>query len=344
MTVLWSQVVFYNNRGQLQKGCELAEEMLHLAQGIQDQYPLAKAHGVLGWTLYLLGEFTSAHFHLEQSLALYDSHSHPQSPFFTHDIRMENLSFLAWTLWHLGYPDQALQRGRNAMVLAEGLPFPFALAVTLGFIALLHIFRREGQPAQALAERVISVATEQGFPYWLAYGMVERGWALADQGSLEEGIAQLQEGLAAFRSIRTELGLSGFLAMLAESYGKAGRWEDGLAALNEALANVDNIGQRMGEAALYRLKGELTLQLKVESHKSKVEEAEACFLKAIEIASKQQAKSLELRATVSLARLWRQQGKQHEAHVMLSTIYHWFTEGFDTKDLQEAKALLEELE
>jgi predicted ATPase len=169
--------------------------------------------------------------------------------------------------------------------------------------------------------------------------------ALALNFAIEEGITQIRQGLAFYQAIEAEVGRSYYLALLAEAYGKGGRAEDGLNTLAEALAFVDKTRERDYEAELYRLKGQLTLQSKVQGPKSQVErEAEECFLRAIEIARKQQARSLELRAVMSLSRLWQQQGKKDEARQLLAEIYSWFTEGFDTADLQEAKALLEELE
>ena len=197
---------------------------------------------------------------------------------------------------------------------------------------------------------------------WLGFGAVLQGWAWTKQGQAEEGIAQIRKGLVARQAIGAGIFQSYNLALLAEACGKAGQAEEGLAALVEALTVVDKSSERFYEAELYRLKGELTLaQFSVPGLESSVQtpqsafrlpppsggnpqsEAEACFLKAIEVARAQSAKSLELRAVMSLARLWQSQGKQREAHQMLSEIYHWFTEGFDTKDLQEAKALLDEL-
>jgi predicted ATPase len=258
------------------------------------------------------------------------------------------LSFAPRILWHLGYPDQALKWNHEAMALAEELSHPFSLASLLGNAAPFHLLRREEQLAREQAEALITLSTEQGFPYWVAGGTIVRGWALTEQGQMEEGIAQMQQGLAAFRNMGVEVGRPRWLALLAEAYGKVGRVEEGLTLLAEALALVDKTGERVSEAELYRLKGELTLQeFKVQGSKFQVEnpqsEAEAYFLKAIEVARKQQAKSLELRATVSLARLWQSQGKHHKARNTLSEIYGWFREGFDTKDLQEAKALIEEL-
>jgi predicted ATPase len=192
---------------------------------------------------------------------------------------------------------------------------------------------------------------------YVGQGSVLQGWALAEQGQVEGGITQIRQGLATRQAIGAGIYQSYFLALLAEAYGKAGKVEDGLTALVEALTVVDNSGERFYEAELYRLKGELSLQskqVKTSQGKSAVTnpqsptpspqaEAEACFHKAIEIARRQQAKSLELRAVMSLARLWQQQGKKEGACQMLAEIYGWFTEGFETKDLQEAKVLLEEL-
>jgi predicted ATPase len=172
-----------------------------------------------------------------------------------------------------------------------------------------------------------------------------RGCALAEQGQAEEGIAQLRNGLAAFRALGSGLLIPYCLSLLAEAYGKAGQAKEGLRALAEALAQVDKTSERFYEAEMYRLKGELTLaQSSIQGLASSVQkETEECFWKAIEIAEHQQAKSLELRAVMSLARLWQSQGKKEEARQLLAEIYNWFTEGFDTKDLQEAKVLLAEL-
>jgi len=173
-----------------------------------------------------------------------------------------------------------------------------------------------------------------------------RGWALAERGQGEEGLTQIRQGIVTWRATGAEIWRPRYLSLLAEAYEKVGQAEEGLASLAEALTVVDKSGERFYEAELYRLKGELTLsQSSVPGLASSGQkEAEACFWKALEIARRQQAKSLELRAATSLARLWRRQEKNAEAHKLLSEVYHWFTEGFDTKDLQEAKGLLEDLQ
>jgi predicted ATPase len=233
---------------------------------------------------------------------------------------------------------------QESLSLAQALSHPFSLAFALQTAAEFHVFCQDGRTAQEQTEALMILSREQGFALRAATGTILRGWALAEQGQVGEGVAQMREGLAFCRTAGAELYASKFLTLLVWTYGKVGQVEEGLTLLAEALVLVDKTGARVSEAELYRLKGELTLQLKVESYKSQVEEAEECFLKAIDIARRQQAKMLELRATVSLAWLWQQQGKHHEARQRLAEIYHWFTEGFDTVDLKEAKTLLEELE
>jgi predicted ATPase len=201
---------------------------------------------------------------------------------------------------------------------------------------LLYQLRREEHHVQARAEAIITVSREEGFPYFLAIGTIFRGWALARQGQVEEGTAQLRQGLATHRTTGAKMAQSYLLAFLGEAYGVDGQPEAGLQVLDEALAAVRDTGERMYEAELYRLKGELLLMRSADHTVA----AEACLHQALTIACRQQAKSLELRAATSLARLWQQQGKQAEAGALLAPIYGWFTEGFDTADLQDAKALL----
>jgi predicted ATPase len=333
-------------RGEFQKSYELGEQLLSLARSVQDSALLLEAHVALGYTLHFLGEFVPAREHWEQGVALYDPQQHRSLAvlYGGADPGVYCLSGVALALWNLGYPAQALQRSQEALSLAQELSHPHSLAFALSLAARVHQLCREEQAAQELAEAVITLSTEQELAFWLAWGTTVRGGALVEQRQGEEGIAQIHQGLVAYRNTGAEGWRTYFLALLAEVYGKVGQPEDGLVVVAEALAIVDNSGECVVEAELYRLKGTLTLQSKVQGPKSKVEqEAEACFHKAIEITRRQQAKSLELRAVMSLARLWQHQGKTKEAHGMLSEIYGWFTEGFDTKDLQEAKALLEEL-
>jgi TOMM system kinase/cyclase fusion protein len=343
--VLFGLAAFRLTRGEVQTARELSEQLLRLAQSVQDTALLVAAHNALGETLYHLGEFVLAHKHLEQGIAVFDpQHHHSLVSGYGADQGEQCLCYAAYVLWHLGYPDQALKRIREALTLAQEFSHPYSLVYVLICTAFHHQFCREGQFAREHAEEVITLCTEQGFPWFLALGTIVRGWALSEQGQAEEGIAQMQQGLAACRATGAEVSQPHGLALLAEAYGKMGQVEEGLALLAEALDMADKTGERVNEAELYRLKGELTLKSRVQGSKSNVqEEAEGYFHKAGEVARRQQAKSLELRAAMSLARLWQQQGKKDEARQMLADIYGWFTEGFDTADLKEAKALLDSL-
>jgi predicted ATPase len=245
----------------------------------------------------------------------------------------------AWALWYLGYPDQGLARSHETLRLAQQSAHPYSLTYVLGYTAQLHQYRREGRFAQEYAEAAIRLATDQGFPQQKAIGMLHRAWALVYQGQVREGVQQLTQGLSAFRATGAELAVPYYLALLAEAQGTTGEPKAGLAGLTEALTLVDTTGERWYDSEIYRLKGELLLQQSSDNQA----EAEACFHKALVIARNQQAKSFELRIATSLARLWQQQGKRQEAQDLLAPAYGWFTEGFDTADLQEAKALLEAL-
>jgi class 3 adenylate cyclase/predicted ATPase/energy-coupling factor transporter ATP-binding protein EcfA2 len=340
--LLWGLWEFHGMTAQYKAARELAEQCLKLAQSSHDPVLLVEAHYALAGTLFPLGELATARGHYEDLIALYDPRQHSSYvSLYVHDPGVVGRCAEAFILWHLGYPDQALTRVHEALTLARELSHPYSLGLALAWGApFLHQYRREGQAAQERAEAGITISHEQGFSLHIT-GTMLRGWALAEQGQAEEGIAQIRQGLEAYR---VEYLCTFYLSLLAEACGKAGRVEDGLQALAEALAMVDRTGECVYAAELHRLKGQLTLQSQVPSPKSQVEkEAEQCFLKAIEIARQQSAKSWELRAVMSLSRLWQQQGKQKEAHEMLAAVYNWFTEGFDTKDLQEAKRLIEEL-
>ena len=337
--VLWLLTSFYGVRAEYRTANEIGEQLLSLAQRIEDPLLVALAHWALGWPLLHLGELASAQNHLKQMIDFYDLQQHRFLSFlYGQDPGVSCLSWSAWALWLLGYPDQALKRSQEALALAQELDHPF----TLGFAqciagVLFHQFRREGQAAQEQNVALMRLSIEKGFVLFQAEGTIYLGLAQTEEGQVEEGIAQMRQGFAAFQATGAELQRSRMLAWLAEAYGKAGQAEEGLSVLTEALALVEKIGERYYEAELYRLKGELLLMQGDEA------EAEASFDKAIEVARRQQAKSWELRATVSLRRLWQKQGRCDEAQQILAEIYTWFTEGFDTPDLQEAKALLEEL-
>jgi predicted ATPase len=257
---------------------------------------------------------------------------------------MACLSYLSWTLWFLGYAGQALERSAEALTLAHALSQPVSLAFAQDFAAALHQLRREVHLTRERAEAAIALSSEQGFQLWLTAGTLYRGWALAELGQREEGTIVMRNGLAAFRATGAKVGQTYFLARLAEAYEKGGQANEGFSVLADALAAADQTEERFYESELYRVKGQLSLEgYSDAAAMPALREAELSFREAIRIAHRQQAKSLELRATMSLARLLAKQDRRDEGRLMLAEIYNWFTEGFDTADLKDAKALLDEL-
>jgi len=337
---------YYLVRAEHETARELGEQLLSLAQRVQDPALLLEAHFPLGASLYCLGDHILAREHLEQSIVRYDAQQHRSHALvYGADPGVFCLSWTTHVLWALGYPEQALNRSREALALAQELSHPFSLALAFAYATILHQFRQERQTVQERTAAAIALCTEQGFAYYLAWGTFMQGWALAEQGQAEEGIAQMRQSLTALRSTGAEIRQPYYLAMLAETYGKVGQAEEGLTILADALARAHKSRESWWKGELYRLKGELLRQkAQGKGQKAKFEpEAEVCFRQAIDIARLQGAKSLELRAVISLSRLRQKQGKKEQARRRLAEIYSWFTEGFDTKDLHEAKALLEEL-
>jgi len=294
----------------------------------------------LGQTSYFLGELLSARSHLEEGMACYTP-AQQSSPLFRagQDPGVVCHSFAAWTFWLLGYPDQALARVQDGLALATELAHPITSAVTLTHAAVLDQFCREGQDVSDQAAAAVTLSTEQGFAVYLALGTIMQGWAVTTQEQSEEGLRQMRRGLTAWRASGAELLVPYVLSLLAEGYASLGQVEAGLAVLQEGWEVMERTGERSYHAEMSRLKGALLLQQQGQVQA----EAEACFQQAITVAQQQSAKSWELRAATSLARLWQQQGKRAAARDLLAPVYEWFTEGFDTADLQDAKALLDEL-
>ena len=332
-------LTFYGARGEHQAACEIGEQALDLAQRAQDPLLVALAHWQLGVERLFLGQLAQAQAHLEHMVAFYEPRQHhPLAFHYGLDPGVMSLSATSWALWVLGYPEQALARSQRALALAQASSHPPSLALAHIYACTLHAFCGDWQAVRQLAEECIRLSTEYGIPYWLAGGLACRGWALAEQGQAETGIAQIRQGLAASQTTGAEVLRVLQLAVLAEAYRRAGQAQEGLAALAEALATVDRTGERLFEAQVHRLKGDL---LRMQG--AQAAEVEQCYRQAMAVARAQQAKSWELRAAVSLCRLWQTQGKPQEARALLAGTYSWFTEGFDTPDLQEARALLKEL-
>jgi class 3 adenylate cyclase/DNA-binding winged helix-turn-helix (wHTH) protein/predicted ATPase len=338
--ILRGLAAFYIGQAAVETVWDIGEHMLRLAQSLPHATYRLEAHSLLGSTSYYRGRLTLARTHLEHGIALFHAPQGAcQTSYVPANAAVSCLTFAALVLWHLGYPAQALARSGEALTLARELAHPFSLCYGLMFTAVLHHVRREAGVVQERAEALIAHASDQGFAQWRAQGTMLCGWARATQGRVTEGFEQLQQGLEAYRRTGAVLGLPYYLTCLAEVYGHMGREDKGVAMLDEALALGAHTGMRVAEAGQLCLKG---VFLGRQAHPD-LHGAEACFQQALTVARHQQAKSFELRAAMSLSRLWQQQGKQTEARELLAPVYGWFTEGFDTADLQEAKALLDAL-
>jgi predicted ATPase len=357
--VLWGLWTFRTLRAELVTAREIAEELLRLADRLPYPGLGMRGHWAMEITFTHLGEFRLAMEHYEKALSLYDRERHLDDAFFyalNPGVAMP--CFAALSLWFLGLPDQAVARIEEALTFARELSEPHSLAHALLFAAILYQLRREEQMAKERAEATIAVSSEHGLVMYQAMATIIRGWTLMKQGRPEEAIQQMQHGLAALETTGTELVRPHFLALLAEALDKARQGKEGLRVLDEALELANRKGERYYEAELYRLKGELLLMQPtgravsraatggnavVETEPPAITNAERCFNQSIRIARQQSAKSLELRAVMSMARLHQKQGKQGEARDLLAQSYDRFTEGFDTLDQREAKALLDAL-
>ena len=250
------------------------------------------------------------------------------------------MCYLSWALWHLGYVDQASQLASKAVNRAEEISHPHTLVYTLCHArGMMDVFRRQSDETKSYAGVVTSLCSEHAFPFWAAGGQIFGGWAAINRGEVDGGVDELIRGLAAWRKTGARLWLPIFLALEAEGHFKAGRDQAAFHSIEQALATSDVTGERWAIAEILRVNANLLLT----TGRGKAEEVEEALIESLEIARQQQAKSWELRSATSLARLWRDQGKPQQARELLAPVYGWFTEGFDTRDLKEAKALLDAL-
>ena len=338
LQVSYAQSLYYSIRGQLSLAQRLDADLLRLSRRRNDPAGLILGHLSPGRTLMFAGILTRSRSHLEQALAFYDpvSHGslvrqagvHPQ---------VASQAFLGIVLLCAGHPDQALARSTAAIAEAKRLAHPPSLAVSLTNGARLVSFTGDSAALEEWAGELLAMATEQGFVLWRAMGTIYRGWAKVQNGDVAEGVSLLRDGSTAYRTTGAEAWVPYQIALLARACEIAGQIEEAVTQLDDALQITQRTGERWLEAQLIRHKGQLLLR---QGHS---EAAEELYHKALGIAQEQNAKLWELRAAVSLARLWRDQGKPTEARDLLAPIYGWFTEGFGTPDLKEAKALLEEL-
>jgi DNA-binding SARP family transcriptional activator/predicted ATPase len=334
---------FYSAQGAYRTGLALAEQFYELARQLEDPIYVMLSHIQLGFSLMLMGHLGRSLEQFEQVLALYEPQLHRSLAFvYGQDPGMQALSFSTYDLWYLGYPDQALEKSREAIALATELDHPFSWVWAVAWAARLHRRRGEIQIVGQFSEKQAMLSTEYEIPMAEAESLMNGGWVLSRKGQHQEGIAQFNRGLAVLQSMGLAFHQSEFLALLAEMCIEAGQPEQAASALDKAREIMCQNEERYYEAELCRLEGELLLAQGLEG----APQAEDLFCQAIDIARQRGYKMCELRATVSLCRLWIAQEraeKRQEARETLSAVYGWFTEGFDTPDLQEAKALLDAL-
>jgi predicted ATPase len=332
---------FHLVRAELSHALALDEEEVRLAQQTADPELLFRAHVQTGHTLFHLGELSGARTHFDTGLQTYRQHAHRMTRLWGGiDFRVFSRSWLARTVWLLGYPQQASGWNAEALALVRAQQDPFSrVATLLDFRATWQTLFRDYAAAEALQAEALQMATAQRFPQFIAIGTFLEGVRRIRHGDLQEGQRLAHDGLTAYRATGAAVRLPYYLSLLAAAYSQRGQGDTGVSVVDEALHHSARTRERWCDAELHRLKGELLLAQSPDNDT----EAESCFHHAIRIAQGQHAKSWELRAATSLARLWQQQGKRQEAHDLLAPVYGWFTEGFDTADLQDAKALLDAL-
>jgi predicted ATPase/DNA-binding winged helix-turn-helix (wHTH) protein len=330
---------FHANRAQLATADALSQQLFQLAQHQEDPVLVLEGDMAVGSVALMRGELVTARAHLEQSMRLCGPHMPLLSSSGGFANRVLNLALLAQALWALGYTDQAQQRCQEGLALAQQVGHLPSLAFAATFAARLAQYRRDAAATQAHADTVMALAATHGLEHRVEHGRLLRGWALAMQGDAATGVGHLQQGLAAVQETGPKVYHPYWLSLLAEAYGQVGQPEAGLTALAEACTLMEATEERWWAAEVYRLKGVLLRQLPCPD----VGQADTCFQQALYVAGRQQAKALELRAALSCGQLWLAQGKRDAARGLLASIYGWFTEGFDTADLQEALALLEAL-
>jgi predicted ATPase len=338
LRVPYGQSVYHQHRGEFDLAQRLDEDLLRVSRWRNDSGGLVLGHYSSGRTLLNRGQFALSRWHLEEVLALYDPIAH-------HSLtqqagmhpRVGSRAILCIDLFCLGYPDQALAQAELAITEARELAHLPSLGMSLSHQARLLTFVGDGAALSEPADQLIALAIEQGFPLWRALGTVYRGWAMVKNGDVEEGMSLLRSGTAASRAAGAELWVPSHFALLAAASEIAGEMEEALAFIDDALGLVEGTGGPWLGAELNRCKGQLLLR------QGQSEAAEALYRKALSIAREQEAKLWELRAATSLARAWGDQGRRSEARDLLAPVYGWFSEGFDTPDLKEAKALLDAL-
>jgi len=330
---------FYSTRPEYRKSLEFEDQIIELAEKLGDPLLKAIAHYNLSWPKLNLGELTQSLEHTKHLSSFYDPEKHGHLAYvFGYDLGVISLAFGAWALWLLGYPNQAEEQMNTAIAHARKIDHPHTMAFALVGGIAMQWFLRNREAIDKYTDELVPISYDNGFLFWIGHALIYLGERKTLEGQVKEGIAQVKEGVATLQMTGSETCLTRLLARIVTACKEMGEIEEGLKMVEDALELKCKFEELYMEAELLRLKGEL-LQLQGEEEFA----VEDYFRKAIEIARGQKAKSLELRAVMSLSRLLKKQDKIEEARELLEETYNWFTEGFKTKDLKEAKALLEEL-
>jgi predicted ATPase len=326
--------------GAIAAALEHATNFLSSAQSQSSSGPLLVGHRALAYSLIYVGDYRAALTHFETAASLHRPEEHRDSAFhYGQDIGVNAFVQLSWALWHRGYPDQSAQAADRALTLSRQLGHALTLSHAFWHAGVAAVFARDVATVYARSNDCVALASEPGFVYWAALGRILQGWADAQTGEATTGIACIRDGMAAAEATGGRLFTPLFLTLLAEALALAGKIEEALAALDDALAKAAVSGARGWDAEIHRLRGELTGRLPYPDPAK----SEDSFRTALAVAREQGTRGYELRAAASLARLWRAQGRRGEARDLLAPVYGLFTEGFDTADLKDAKALLDEL-
>jgi predicted ATPase len=319
---------------------ELTAQFLALAEKQRATIPLMVGHRLVGASSQYTGDIVGGRAHYDQALALYDPAAHRLlATRFGQDVRVAILSYRSFALWLLGYPDAALADTEHALKDAREIGQAATLMYVLTVASLIHIHCGNYATANAVADELIALADEKGTMFWKAYGMVHQGCVLAQTGKASDAVQMITASIIGSQSTGSTLWTPYFLSYLARAYAELRIFDDAWRCIGEARTAMETNGERWFEVEANRIAGEITLT----SPSPDAAKAEAYFDSALSVARARQAKSWQLRAAMSMARLWRDQGKRGEARDLLAPVYGWFTEGFDTLDLKEAKALLAEL-
>ena len=319
----------------------LAAQFLALAEKQGATIPRVVGHRIMGSSLFLTGDIAEGRRHYDQAITLYDPAApHSLETRFGQDLGIANLSYRSTPLWVLGYPQAARTDNENSVAKARETGHATTLILALTYMSVIDVLARKdyADAAKATNDELIALSDEKGALFWRTHGEFLRGSLLAQAGNASEAVQTISSSLTTIRSTGTKIFLPCFLMLLSKARADLGEFDDARGCIDEAMTAIQTNKERWCEAEVNRVAGEIAL-----NRPSRMRRKRKHISSVRSLLRAQQAKSWELRAAMSMARLWRDQGKRQQARELLAPVYGWFTEGFDTRDLKDAKALLDEL-